>query len=105
MQTDKEGRGAEDLVEDDVDEVLDPTCDGGHASDLCSLEEEAVVAQKHQHSKRGSRVKKQRTRPLDTTPATAHRTQRLSIPKPAPRSSPACQFFNYEWFACCVIRA
>ena len=83
-------------MEDDVedDEVLDHTWNQGHASDVCSSEEEVVVAQSHQHSKRGSRVQKQKCRPLGSTPATAHRTQGPSTPKPAPRSSLVWQFFR-----------
>ena len=57
VQTDIEGRG-EECVEDHVedDEVLDPTWNQGHASDVCSSEEEVVVTQRQQHSKRGRRV-------------------------------------------------
>ena len=47
VQTDEEGRGQE-WVKDDVedDEVLDPDWTPIHASDVCSSEEEAVVAQR-----------------------------------------------------------
>ena len=95
VQTDKEGRG-EDWVEDDVedDEVLDPTRNQGHASDLCSSEQEAVVAQSHQPSRRGSKVQKRSGHPLDSTPATAQCSKGPSTPKPAPRSSLAWQFFR-----------
>ena len=95
VQTGKEGRG-EEWVEDDVedDEVLDSTWNQGHASDVCCLEEEVVVAQSHQHSKRGNRVRKWSGRSQDSRPATAHRTQGPSTPKPAPRSSLAWQFFR-----------
>ena len=82
----------EDVVEDD--EVLNPTWNQGHASDRCSSEEEAVVAQSHQHSRRGSRVQKHSGRPLNSTPPTAHRSKGSSTPKPAPRISLAWQFFR-----------
>ena len=111
MQTDEEGRGQE-WVEDDVedDEVLDPDWTQVPASDVCSSEEEAVVAQRQQHSKRGSRVQKRSGRSRDSTPATAHRTQGPSTPRPTPRSSLVCISSHnvltarYE-FACCAIRA
>ena len=90
VKTDKEGSG-EDWVED---EVLDPTWNQPHAGDPCSSEEEAVVAQSHQHSRRGSRVPKRSVRPLDSTPATAQRSKGPSTPKPGPRSSLAWQFFT-----------
>ena len=95
MQTDEEGRGHE-WVEDDVedDEVLDPDWTEGRASEACSSEEEAVVAQRQQQSKIGSRVQKRSGRSRDSTPATVHHSQALSTPRPAPRSSLARQFFT-----------
>ena len=95
VQTDEEGRGHE-WVEDDVeaDEVLDPDWTEGRASDMCSSVEKAVVAQRQQHNKRGSRVQKGSRHSRDSTPATAYRTQAPSTPRPAPRSSLAWQFFT-----------